>query len=105
DHLNTARPAQFLLRDESETEKRVAERFALFALCECLLDVVARDLVRAHEDLVDGVGAIVRARRENVSTFEVDDLDDPVVLEADRSRELFPPQLDESLDQIDLADF
>jgi hypothetical protein len=38
--------------------------------------VIARHFAGAQQDLVDAVGAIVRARRQNIAAFEVDDLDD-----------------------------
>jgi len=67
--------------------------------------MLAGDLVRALEDLVDGVGAVVRRRGEDVAVFEVNDLDDAVALETDRAGELLASQLDEPFNQIDLADF
>src|SRR5688500_7748041 len=66
--------------------------------------MLARDFACAHEDLVDAVRAIVRARRQNVAALEVDDLDDAVVLEPDRAGELLASQLYEPLDEIDFAD-
>jgi hypothetical protein len=67
--------------------------------------VLAGDLPRAQQDLVDAVGPVVRAGREDVARFEVDDLDDAVVLETDGAGKLLAPHLDEFLDQVDLADF
>src|SRR5437016_1795083 len=90
DHLNAACPRQLFARDEAESEERVAEGLVLFALGERLLDVIARYFARAQKNLVDAVGAIVRARRQNVAAFEINDLDDAVVLETNGSREALP---------------
>src|SRR6185436_14693311 len=105
DHLNAPRPGQLLAGDEAEAEEGVAEGFVLFALGERLLHMVARDLAGTEEDLVDAVGAVVRARRQDVARLEVDDLDDAVVLETNGAGEALPTQFDEPLDQIELADF
>src|SRR5205807_4232852 len=82
---------------------RVAEGLGLLPLRQRLLDVLARDLAGAEKDLVDRVGAVVRARREHVARLEVEDLDDAVLLEAERAGEMLAPKLDEALDDIDIA--
>ena len=66
--------------------------------------MIARHFVRAQKNLVDAVGAIVRAGGENIAAFEVNDLDNAVVLETNGSGEALPSQFDEPLDQIQLAD-
>ncbi len=105
DGLGAPRPRQLLAGDEAETEHGVAEGLGLLTPGERLLDVLARDLPGAEQDLVDAVGTIVRTGGEDVASLEVDDLDDAVVLEPDRARETLAPQPDEFLDEIDLADF
>jgi hypothetical protein len=83
----------------------VAERLELFAFREGLLHLLARDLVREQQDLVDRVGPIIRRCLQHVALLEVDDLDGAVVFEANCSSELLPTQLDELFEQVDLADF
>src|SRR5205814_2519767 len=72
---------------------------------ERLLHVLFVDFAGAQENFVDGVGAIVSACRQHIAAFEVDDLDDAVLLESDGAGELLATELDETLDEIDLADF
>src|SRR5205823_8198343 len=92
-----------LARDEAEVQQRVAEGLGLLPLRQRLLDVLARDLAGAEKDLVDRVGAVVRARREHVARLEVENLDDAVLLEAERAGEMLAPKLHEALDDVDIA--
>src|ERR1700674_104779 len=59
------------------------------------------DLAGAQQKLIDAVRAIVGAGREHISAFEIDDFDDAVVLETDRTGELLAPEPDQTIEQID----
>src|SRR5947209_2717585 len=77
---------------------------AFSALGGGLFEMLAVDLSRAQQKLIDAVTAIVGARGEHISALEVDDFDDAVVLEADRAGELVASEPDQPIDEIDRAD-